>query len=170
MRNRRHLWVWGLFLLQAVCAVFFVADAGADLLGWEQADSESESDWLEYLIAAALLLGVIFTGLELREMVLRERRMADQLDIASGAFADLLERQFGDWALTEAERQVALMAIKGYSLAEMAALRATREGTVKAQCSAVYRKAGVSGRLQLLSLFIDDLMSDELIEKGDPAA
>ena len=33
------------------------------------------------------------------------------------------------------------------------------EGTVKAQTAAIYRKAGVSGRPQLLSLFIDDLMA-----------
>jgi hypothetical protein len=31
---------------------------------------------------------------------------------------------------------------------------------VKAQTNAIYRKAGVTGRSQLLSLFIDDLMSD----------
>jgi len=34
------------------------------------------------------------------------------------------------------------------------------EGTVKAQTNAIYRKAGVSGRPQLLSLFIEDLMDD----------
>jgi DNA-binding NarL/FixJ family response regulator len=40
-------------------------------------------------------------------------------------------------------------------------LRQTSEGTVKAQTNAIYRKAEVSGRSQLLSLFIDDLMRDE---------
>ena len=54
---------------------------------------------------------------------------------------------------------VALFAIKGMSTAEIAALRSTSEGTVKAQTNAIYRKAGVSGRPQLLSLFIEDLMS-----------
>ena len=33
------------------------------------------------------------------------------------------------------------------------------ESTVKAQTAAIYRKAGVTGRPQLLSLFIEDLMS-----------
>ena len=56
---------------------------------------------------------------------------------------------------------VALFAIKGMSTAEIAALRSTSEGTVKAQTNAIYRKAGVSGRSQLLSLFIDDLMRDD---------
>jgi hypothetical protein len=53
---------------------------------------------------------------------------------------------------------VALFAIKGLSTQEIAALRATSEGTVKAQTNAIYRKAGVNGRPQLLSLFIEDLL------------
>ena len=57
---------------------------------------------------------------------------------------------------------MALFAIKGLSTQEIAALRNTREGTVKAQTNAIYRKAGVSGRPQLLSLFIEDLMDDAL--------
>ena len=47
------------------------------------------------------------------------------------------------------------------STGEIAVLRSTSEGTVKAQTNAIYRKAEVSGRSQLLSLFIDDLMRDE---------
>jgi DNA-binding CsgD family transcriptional regulator len=53
---------------------------------------------------------------------------------------------------------VALFAIKGMSTAEIAGLRRVSEGTVKAQTAAIYRKAGVSGRPQLLSLFIEDLL------------
>ena len=59
------------------------------------------------------------------------------------------------------EADVALFAIKGLSTAEIAALRQTSEGTVKAQTNAIYRKAGVSGRSQLLSLLIEDLMRDD---------
>ena len=45
---------------------------------------------------------------------------------------------------------------------EIAGLRNTSEGTVKAQTNAIYRKAGVTGRPQLLSLFIEDLMRDDV--------
>jgi DNA-binding NarL/FixJ family response regulator len=47
------------------------------------------------------------------------------------------------------------------STAEIATLRNTSEGTVKAQTNAIYRKAGVTGRPQLLSLFIEDLMRSD---------
>lgn len=54
-------------------------------------------------------------------------------------------------------------AFKGFSTGEIANMRCTSEGTVKAQTSAIYRKAGVRGRAQLLSLFIDDLVREELL-------
>ena len=55
---------------------------------------------------------------------------------------------------------MALFAIKGMNTAEIADLRQTSQGTVKAQSAAIYRKAGVANRAQLLSLFIDHLMQD----------
>ena len=75
---------------------------------------------------------------------------------------DVLHERFADWGLTPAEKDVALFSIKGLSTADIANLRNTSEGTVKAQTNAIYRKAGVSGRPQLLSLFIDELMTDPL--------
>ncbi len=92
----------------------------------------------------------------------RHRHAAEEkLRIASIAFADLLAQRFRQWGLTPAEADVALFAIKGLSTAEIASLRNTSEGTVKAQTNAIYRKAGVTGRPQLLSLFIDELMQDD---------
>ena len=101
-------------------------------------------------------------GAVLLRRALRERHKAEeQLRRASGAFMDLLKERFEEWGLTPSERDVALFAIKGMSTAEIATLRSTSEGTVKAQTNAIYRKAGVSGRSQLLSLFIEDLMRDD---------
>ena len=57
---------------------------------------------------------------------------------------------------------MALFSVKGLSTQQIAEMRNTSEGTVKAQTNAIYRKADVSGRPQLLSLFIDDLMNDAL--------
>lgn len=163
MSDKRYVFLWGLFLLQALCTVFFVGDAIIDIGRADQTPDTDIGDGLEYAVAFALLIGTVFTGLELRKLMQRDRRITRQLGIASGAFEDILEAYFQSWALTGAERDVALLAIKGYSVAEIAALRNTREGTIKAQNAAIYRKAGVSGRLQLLSLFIDDLMSETLI-------
>ena len=74
---------------------------------------------------------------------------------------ELLEDRFDEWGLTPAERDVALFTIKGLSVSDIAELRATSEGTVKAQSAGIYRKAGVNNRTQLVSLFIDDLLEQD---------
>ena len=151
------------FALQAACAVFFVSDIVASVLGLETAPMNWETrELMEIGAALGLLIGLGFGALMLARAI-RERNLArERLRRASGAFMDLLDERFAEWGLTPAEKDVALFAIKGLSLAEIAVLRNTSEGTVKAQTNAIYRKAGVSGRPQLLSLFIDDLMRDEI--------
>ena len=44
---------------------------------------------------------------------------------------------------------------------EIAELRGTSDGTVKAQLNAVYKKAGLESRTQLLGYFIEELMAKE---------
>lgn len=151
--------------VQASCAVFFVWDILSSLLGLRAAPiSWQARELLELGAAVGLLLGSVMGALALRR-TLRERNLArESLRRASGAFMELLAERFADWGLTPAEQDVALFAIKGLSTAEIAGLRATSEGTVKAQTNAIYRKAGVTGRPQLLSLFIEDLISDPVAQ------
>ncbi len=164
----RALSLWGLLLLQSFCALFFLADAVADLLGTFHLPVGLDHDTFELLVVVALLLGIAFTSVEIRAVLHRQRRMEFQLRAASGAFAEVLEAHFEGWALTPSERDVALLAIKGFTIAEIADLRRTKEGTTKAQCNAIYRKARVSGRPLLLSLFIEELMGDGLMVAGAP--
>ncbi len=74
-----------------------------------------------------------------------------------------MTQHFTDWGLTPAERDVAVFLVKGLSTRDIAELRGTSEGIVKAQTNAIYRKASVTGRTQLLSTFIEDLMDDALM-------
>ena len=48
--------------------------------------------------------------------------------------------------------------VKGLSVAEIAGIRGTAEGTARVQSTAVYRKAGVSGKTQLISQIVEDLL------------
>ena len=158
----RQILIGLILVVQALCAVFFVSDILSSMIGiyvrplpWEL------RELMEIGAALGLVLGLVLGGVML-VWTLRERNEAqERLRRASGLFMDLLEERFAEWELTPAERDVALFAIKGMSTAEIATLRSTSEGTVKAQTNAIYRKAGVSGRPQLLSLFIDDLMRDD---------
>ena len=70
-----------------------------------------------------------------------------------------IDAQFGVWRLTDAEREVALLLLKGLSLREIASLRETSERTVRQQSLAVYRKAGLAGRAELSAFFLEDLLA-----------
>ena len=159
---KRPLPFIAILVVQALCAFFFVSDILSSFIGLQTAPISWEMrELLEIFAAFGLILGVVLGALLLRR-ALRDRNAAEeQLRRASGAFMDLLRERFEEWGLTPSERDVALFAIKGMSTAEIATLRSTSEGTVKAQTNAIYRKAGVSGRSQLLSLFIEDLMRDD---------
>ena len=159
----KALALWGLLALQSFCALFFLADALADLFGWTALPRGLDNDQFEFLVVLALVLGIAFTCREIHKMLGRQRRMESGLRAAAGAFYEVLEEHFETWGLTPSERDVALLAIKGLSIAEIAGVRQTKEGTIKAQCNAIYSKADVTGRQQLLSLFIDELMADRLM-------
>ncbi len=155
--------VWG---IQLLCAVFFVSDILISVLGL----TVSPINWqvhelIEIGAALGLIIGVVVGAMLLRASNRRSDKIESQLRAASGAFMELLEDRFDEWGLTPAERDVALFAIKGLSTQDIASVRATSEGTVKAQTNAIYRKAGVTGRPQLLSVFIDELI-DGPIQKS----
>lgn len=154
--------ILAIFVVQALCAVFFVSDILSSFFGFSTQPMAWEiRELMEVWAAIGLLVGLVLGGVLLRS-ALKARQSAElRLQRASGAFMDLLSARFEEWGLTPAEKDVALFAIKGLSTQEIAALRATSEGTVKAQTNAIYRKAEVTGRAQLLSLFIEDLMRDE---------
>ncbi|MDR9486172.1 MULTISPECIES: helix-turn-helix transcriptional regulator [Sediminimonas] len=151
------------FVIQVACALFFVSDIVVTILGLNVAPmSWHLREVMELGAALGLVTGVGFGGLAVAHTLRSHRRVEGRLRAASGAFMDLLDDQFRDWGLTPAERDVALFSVKGLSTQEIARLRNTSEGTVKAQSNAIYRKAGVSGRAQLLGLFIEDLIGDAL--------
>lgn len=146
-------------IVQLACSVFFVSEIAMTVLGVRARPIAWQTrEFLEIGATIGLILGSAIGAVFLRKLLRRTERAEQKLRAASAAFMDVMAGKFKDWGLTPAERDVALFAIKGLSIQEIAAIRQTSEGTVKAQTNAIYRKAGVSGRPQLLSLFIEDLL------------
>ncbi len=146
-----------ILIFQVVCAILFLLGLISTVTGLFQINWQFY-EAIELAAALGLLVGAGLGGNMLRRSLKEKGRMQQQLKAASGAFMDHLSDQFDEWMLTPAERDVALFAIKGMSTAEIATLRGVSEGTIKAQTNAIYRKADVSGRSQLLSFFIDGLV------------
>ncbi|MCM8854749.1 MAG: helix-turn-helix transcriptional regulator [Candidatus Thiodiazotropha sp.] len=69
-----------------------------------------------------------------------------------------IARQFNQWALTAAEREVGLLILKGMSYKEIAIMRDVSEKTVRQQAHSIYRKAKLSGRAALSAYFLEDLL------------
>lgn len=156
---RRRLALLAVLILRVLCTVFLVADILSSTLNRRPGPLTWQLRELLEMAAAIGLVTSLFLGVALFRRTRNARNLAQKrLRRASGAFVDLLEERFGEWSPTLAERDMALFAIKGMSTAEIATLRATSESTAKAQTNAIYRKVGMSGRSNLLSLFIDDLM------------
>ncbi len=70
-----------------------------------------------------------------------------------------IETQFSRWNLTEAEREVALLLLKGLSHKEIATVRAASERTVREQARSLYSKTGLTGRAALSAFFLEDLLA-----------
>jgi len=69
-----------------------------------------------------------------------------------------IETKFESWTMTDAEREVGLLMLKGFSHKEIAALRGTTEATVRQQARAIYQKAGLPGRTAFSAYFLEDLL------------
>ncbi len=87
-----------------------------------------------------------------------QRWRSESRSILSG-LGEAIDAQFTRWNLTEAEREIALLLLKGLAVKEIAALRATSERTIRAQSASLYSKAGVTGRAALSAFFLEDLLA-----------
>jgi DNA-binding CsgD family transcriptional regulator len=160
-RGRRETTALATFMaLQSIAAVFFVGDVSADLVD----DLGSPHSLLEAFVVFVLVLGIFLAGWQLRLTLQRMSGQERALDTARGELSRIIEDQFEEWSLTPAERDVGLLALKGLDLAEIAEMRGAAQGTVRAQLTRIYAKAGVSGRHQFAAWFVEDLLVGKLAE------
>lgn len=140
------------------------------LIGWDlYVDyGEGAGVWhlgLEFIVFLVAMAGVVMMWRQLDrtrfalasarvEAELWKKESAELLDGLGVA----MERQFERWGLSVAEKDVALLLLKGLSHKEIAIARNTSERTVREQGRSVYRKSGLSGRSALSAFFLEDLL------------
>lgn len=150
--------------VQTLAAVFFVGDVIADM----RDDAGSGHVLFEALVTVALILGIVFGAFALRRTIALLGAQEAALDVARGALGQVIDSQFAGWGLTPAERDVGLLALKGLDVAAIAAMRGAAQGTVRAQLTRIYAKAGVSGRAQFAAWFVEDLLAEGLARPPAP--
>lgn len=77
--------------------------------------------------------------------------------------AHYIDAQFSQWGLTPAEKEVALLVLKGFSMKEIADLRNVTERTARQQSTTIYAKADLPGRAALSAYFLEDLLLPETL-------
>jgi DNA-binding CsgD family transcriptional regulator len=162
------------------------------LLGLETMTDTIEITPLEFLGDAASLLLTIGSAVGVALLLQRiqaqhEEQMALTRDLAIAraegntwrskvqshlaGLKEEVERQFQDWGMTAAEREVGLLILKGLSHKEIAVLRATTDATVRQQAQSIYRKAGLPGKTAFSAYFLEDLFASDTVTNGSgPAA
>jgi DNA-binding CsgD family transcriptional regulator len=146
-----------------VCELLLIADVISENfeLGFEMYNEYHGI--IEAFAVVFLGITLIVLGTEFWRLIIENRQFRSLLGIASGEFLIILGGKFTDWKLSASEREVALLLIKGLSIQEIADIRETKTGTIKSQCSSIYRKADVKGRNELVAYFVEDLLAGESI-------
>ena len=85
--------------------------------------------------------------------------ITEEMRNARKQYSEVIHQQFISWQLTASEQEVAMLLLKGLSFKEIAAVRDTREKTVRQQASTIYAKSGVDGRHAFAAWFLEDLLA-----------
>lgn len=155
------------------CAVFLVAEVAYELVEHlREGQNRSYLDMIHLLfeILSAAFLVVAFQISSRYQAALKRFGDSEHRALVAlrSSFDDEIAARFDAWGLSAAERDVALLSFRGLRIAEIAEARGTRSGTVKAQLSSVFHKAGVSTKSELLAVFMDlflDVSSEDVADE-----
>lgn len=85
------------------------------------------------------------------------RSSNERLRQGKEAFRDTIEWQLDEWKLTQAQKDVSVLLLKGLSAREIADIRNVQEKTVRNHLSVIYEKSGLPGRNIFCAWFFEGL-------------
>jgi DNA-binding NarL/FixJ family response regulator len=163
--HKNSILIIGIIILQSICAIFFIADVIGDYSNEAMSETSSFHLVIELVASLTLIVAIILETKVLMDILRRKAHLEEHLTLSQQSLHEVIEENFKEWKLTPAEFDVAMFMFKGMNQSEIAQLRGTSEGTVKAQLSAVYRKAEVQSRAELLMKVIDGIYSQKSLHK-----
>jgi DNA-binding CsgD family transcriptional regulator len=154
-----------LIAAQLICAAIFLIDVTADVyeaagVYWHLVP--------EALAVLALFVGIGFEAVYLMQLLQRKASLERSIKMASSSLQSVVESHFDGWKLTPSERDVAALMVKGLSISEIAGVRGSADGTVKAHLNAIYRKSNARNRAEVLSHIMDTLIDKPLLPRSGP--
>jgi len=154
--------------LLVLIATFGIVDLALDEPGtWRRLHGIVEIVFIGVCLGTAFVLGRAWQRSENSLARARSslRAHQEELDAWRARAEDLLrglgaaiDEQLDAWQLTPAEKETALLLLKGFSHKEAAQLSDRSERTVRQHSVAVYRKSGLGGRAELSAFFLEDLL------------
>lgn len=153
--------------------LFFVGLAAAgDIWSDSRTNTSMAHLMLEGVLASGSFLGAIALSLGFRRAKSEVRSLKSEVERVSKdaliwktdsarlveGLSRMIDTQLDRWSLSPAEKEVALLLLKGLSHKEIASVRSTSEGSARQQAYAVYQKSGLSGRTELSAFFLEDLL------------
>ena len=140
----------------AIAILFFLYDLIVDIV------IDDEFGTTHFIIEIIVFLGVTMALLlgarDLGRLRTRLDREEKRNKAVSQGLADSIDEQMDEWRMTGSEKDVAWLIIKGYRFAEIAEARGVKENTTRLQATAIYAKAGVSGRAEFVAEIIQSLL------------
>jgi DNA-binding CsgD family transcriptional regulator len=156
----------------------------AGLSAFDLASDLREGTTLTHVVAEGLILAIAIVGVvlvvrklvttaraaraasaeahtlagELAQTAAEAERWRQEARNLMRGLGEAIDEQFDRWQLSPAEKETALLLLKGLSHKEIAAARDVTEATARQQARAVYKKGGLSGRHDLAAFFLEDLM------------
>jgi DNA-binding CsgD family transcriptional regulator len=159
-----------IMMLALLLVIFFVIEDVFD--DWSHGSSLSHIA-TEIVIVLICLFGFLYTLYKYYSALRASRSIQSDLqkvqtDLATyknetehliQGLGQKIDKQFEDWGLTNAEKEVALLLLKGLSVKEIADVRNASEKTVGQHATAVYQKSHLHGRAELAAFFLEDLFT-----------
>jgi DNA-binding NarL/FixJ family response regulator len=143
--------------------VFFLFDVVFDLRDhFSEGISYSIDEAIHLVFESGAVLALFFGMVSLFKYnsFLRDQNVKAQTQLSALKldFDEYVRNQFSKWELTVAEKDVALLLLRGLNTSDIADLRSVSVGTIKVQAHNIFGKSGVSSRVEFMALFMDEFI------------
>ena len=137
-------------------SAFFLYDIIVDVMKGDESPLHLIIEGFIFFATSVILAHEVIRVMQLRKDLRKEQNKVARL---SGELSQVIQKDFETWRLSESEKEVAILLIKGLSMNEIGELRGVKEKTVRQQATSIYTKSKCPNRHELAAKFIEDLLN-----------